>query len=228
MDVLTLIIIATLIGGALALILYPLWRQTRPDAIFRIDRSGQTLEEYEARYQALLDAIRDLMFDHEMGKVSTEDYETLLNRTKLEAAGVRRHIDRLNRSTTEAIDAALDAKIETLIAQMNPAGLNGDEPLLHEVEAEIELLKQVKPEQPADHAPRFSQDGRTCPQCDKPFQPGDAFCSRCGHSLAGLEVKENICPECGYEYQPDDAFCTRCGTALTQTPENAKTTEFST
>jgi hypothetical protein len=232
MDALTLITITALIGGTLALIFYPLWQQTRPDAIVRLDRSGQTLEEVEARYQALLDAIRDLMFDYEMGKVSTEDYETLLNRTKLEAAGVRRHIDQLKRSSTEAIDAALEAEIETLIAQTSPAGLNGHEPLLREVETEIELLKQVKPGQPTDHAPRFSQDGLICPQCAQPVQSGDAFCARCGHSLAELEVKENICPECGYEYQPDDAFCARCGMALTeaqqQTGENAKTTEFST
>lgn len=232
MDALTLIIIAALIGGALALIFYPLWQQTRAEAMFRLDRSGQTLEEYEARYQALLAAIQDLMFDYEMGKVSSEDYETLLNRTKLEAANVRRHIDQLNRSSTEVIDAALEAEIEALIAQTSPAGLNGKETLLREVEAEIELLKQVKPEQPTDHAPRFSRDGLICPQCAQPVRSGDVFCARCGQSLAELEVKENICPECGYEYQPDDAFCARCGTTLTetqqQTGENAKTTEFST
>jgi len=228
MEPLTLIAIVALIGGVLALIFYPLWQQTRPEAVFRVDKSGQTLEEYEARYQALLAAIRDLMFDYEMGKVSTEDYETLLNRTKLEAANVRRHIDQLNRSSTEAIDAALDAKIEALIAQMSSTGLNGDELLLREVEAEIELLKQVKPEQPTDQAPRFSQDGLICPQCAQPVRSGDAFCARCGQSLAELEVKENICSECGYECQPDDTFCARCGTALIETPENAKTTEFST
>jgi len=232
MDALTLIIIAALIGGALALIFYPLWQQTRPEAIFRLDQSGQTLEEVEARYQALLDAIRDLIFDYEMGKVSNEDYETLLNRTKLEAAGVRRHIDRLNRSTPNAIEATLDAEIEILIAQMSTAGLNGHEPLLAEVEAEIELLKQVKPEQPAQQGPDLSQAGSICPHCDTPFRPGAAFCAHCGQSLAELKAKETLCPECNYKYQPGDAFCVRCGTALTQaqqqTGENAKTTEFST
>ncbi|HEX9924132.1 MAG TPA: zinc ribbon domain-containing protein [Anaerolineae bacterium] len=232
MDALTLITIAVLIGGALALIFYPLWQQTRPEAVFRVDGSGQTLEEYEARYQALLEAIRDLMFDHEMGKVATEDYETLLNRTKLEAANVRRHIDQLNRSAPESIEAGLEAEIEALIAQTGRAALNGNEALLREVEAEIELLKQVKPGPQMDVATPVRADGLTCPHCAQPVQSGDAFCARCGQSLAGLEAKENVCPECGYEHQPDDAFCARCGTTLTQaqqqTGENAKTTEFST
>jgi hypothetical protein len=232
MEPLSLIAIVALIGGALTLIFYPLWQQTRPEAVFPIDRSGQTLEEYEARYQALLDAIRDLMFDYEMGKVSAEDYEMLLNRTRLEAARVRRHIDQFNRRATEAIEAGLDAEIEALIAHMSRAGLNGSEPLLREVEAEIELLKQVKTEQQTGAAAHFSQNRLTCPHCTQPVRPGDAFCARCGQSLAGVEVKENICPACGYEHQPDDAFCARCGTALTraqqQASEHAKTTQLST
>ena len=52
MDAFTLILGLLLIGGALALILYPFWQQTRPEAIFRMNNAGQTLEEYQARYQA--------------------------------------------------------------------------------------------------------------------------------------------------------------------------------
>ena len=60
MDPITLISILILVGSALLLILYPLWQQIRPEAIFKINRSGQTLEEHQARYQALLAAMRDL------------------------------------------------------------------------------------------------------------------------------------------------------------------------
>lgn len=232
MDTLSLIASVALIGGTLALIFYPLWQQTRPEAVFRLDGSGQTLEEVEARYQALLAAIQDLMFDYEMGKVSAGDYETLLNRTKLEAASVRRHIDQLNGPVAESVDAGLEAQIETLIAQMNTVGLNGNESLLREVEAEIELLKQVKPGPQTAVAAPIRADGLTCPHCAQPVRPGDAFCAHCGQSLAGLEINEAVCSECGYEYQADDAFCARCGTALfqaqQQAPKNAKTTEFST
>ena len=108
MDHLSLILILALGVGVLLLIAYPLWQQTRPEAIFRANRSGQTLAEYQARYQAALDSIRDLMFDYEMGKVSTEDYELLLHKTKLEAAQIRQQIDRLSQGQVSMIDPALD------------------------------------------------------------------------------------------------------------------------
>ena len=111
MDTLTLIISLALGLIVLVVILYPLWQQTRPEAIFRVDRSGQTLEEYQARYQAVLASIKDLMFDYEMGKVSTEDYEPLLASSKLEAAEIRRHIDRLGQGLVSEIDPALDARV---------------------------------------------------------------------------------------------------------------------
>ena len=42
MEPVTLIISLALVVGAFALILYPLWQQTRPEAIFRVNRTGQT------------------------------------------------------------------------------------------------------------------------------------------------------------------------------------------
>jgi RNA polymerase subunit RPABC4/transcription elongation factor Spt4 len=217
MDVLSPVIIVILIGGALTLIFYPLWQQTRPETILRVNRPGQTLEEYQARYQALLTAIKDLMFDYEMGKISTEDYERLLNKTKLEAAEIRRQIDHLEHSTTADIEASLDAEIETLIDQPSH-NFETDEALLREVEAEIELLKDVK----LDKQPTtgLADDKLTCPHCHKIIQPGDVFCAHCGQSLAELETEfktefdADACPKCGYSSQPDDVFCARCGATL--------------
>jgi Zn finger protein HypA/HybF involved in hydrogenase expression len=208
MDILTLIISLALGGGALALIFYPLWQQTRPEAIFHIDRSGQTLEEYQARYQAILAAIKDLMFDHEMGKVSTEDYQDLLARTKIEAAEIRQQIDRLSRrrETAEA-DPAREDEIETLIAQAKSGLLtNGNEPLLREIEAEVETLKHI-------NLPDGDTAEMACPQCGTPYVVGDAFCTGCGYAVGELETTPT-CPECQLPVEPDDAFCARCGTAL--------------
>jgi predicted nucleic acid-binding Zn ribbon protein len=202
MDTTTLIVSLILAGGVLALVLYPLWRQTRSQTTFRVDRHpGQTLEEYQARYQAALAAIKDLMFDHEMGKVSTEDYEALLPRAKLEAAEIRRQIDQFSQYPPATIDQALDTTIESLVAQLRQGQLNGNEALLGEVEAEIESLKHGQFDPQTGHL--------TCPNCGKTFEVGDAFCSRCGHSLA-----EDTCPQCGQTFQPGDAFCAKCGTAL--------------
>jgi DNA-directed RNA polymerase subunit RPC12/RpoP len=206
MDALTLFISLIITGGVLTFILYPLWRQTRPETAFQPGQAGQTLEEYEARYQAALAAIRDLMFDYEMGKVSAEDYETLLPQAKLEAAKIRRQIDRLSHTTPSEIDPALDAKIETLIAELKREQADGNETLLRAVEAEIESLKNTQLD---------TETGQpTCPHCGQTFAVGDAFCSGCGHSLASIKTEQNVCPNCGNTFQPDDAFCAKCGVAL--------------
>ena len=208
MDAFTLILGLLLIGGALALILYPFWQQTRPEAIFRMNNAGQTLEEYQARYQAALAAIKDLMFDYEMGKVSAEDYELLLARAKLEAANIRQHIDRLSAGTE--IAPALDTEIEMLIAEVRQQGFNGQKTLLNEeVEAEIEHLKNLA---------SGASEEITCPNCGKTVQADDAFCGRCGLALAEVKAtNENICLNCGYPFQPGDAFCVKCGAALDDT-----------
>jgi len=210
MDILTLIISLALGVIVLVVILYPLWQQTRPEAIFRIDRSGQTLEEYQARYQAVLAAIKDLMFDYEMGKVTTEDYEPLLARSKLEAAEIRRHIDRLSQENVAEIDPVLETEIETLIAQLKSSHSNGNESLLREIEAEIETLKNISFTDAANHL--------NCLNCGQPYEITDAFCSGCGQPLPEYsgQAAEDLCSECGQPVEPDDAFCAKCGTPLTE------------
>jgi predicted nucleic acid-binding Zn ribbon protein len=214
MDALTLTLSLALVAGAFGLILYPLWQQTHSEAGLQSDRSGQTLEEYQARYQASLEAIKDLMFDHEMGKISAEDYEKLLAKSKLEAAEIRHQIDRLNHSTAADKEAALDVEIERLVAQLRMGQLNGSEALLDEVDVEVEALKDIR------LGPAVVEE-TACPHCGQTFLPGDAFCTSCGQALPEVTLAEpdttvEICPACGYAYRPDDAFCARCGQALNE------------
>jgi len=192
------------------LIAYPLWKQTRPEAMFKVTRTGQTLEENEARYQALLASIKDLMFDYEMGKVSADDYNTLLEKTKLEAADVRREIDRLSQAADlDNIPLKLDAEIEALIVQTRQTPPADIETLGTEVDAEIELLKTV-------HLAADTDDLK-CPHCGRSTHPDDAFCSGCGQPLPtplAQQVDTDTCPQCGSEVQPNDVFCAKCGASL--------------
>jgi hypothetical protein len=203
----SLIATLVLIGIALLLVLYPLWRQTRSDNTSQIDQSGQTLEEYQVRYQAHLAAIKDLMFDYEMGKVSQEDYDALLAKTKQEAAQVRRQLDALTEPSATQIDTALDTEIESLIAQYRNGNIPDSETLLQEVNAEIELIQSTQ-----------LDTQLACSACGNLLHPDDAFCSKCGQPVpaaeAGAEIEVNFCPQCGTPTQVDDAFCARCGKAL--------------
>lgn len=209
MEILTILIVVLLVVLALTLVVYPLWQQTRPEALFQINRSGQTLEEYQARYQATLASIKDLMFDHEMGKVSEEDYQLLLNKAKLEAAGYRKEIERLGSNTGE-IDTALNAQIEARISQIRGHATNNSNQLLQAVDAEIALLKQTQ-------APLQGNGALACPNCGRPFQPGDAFCVGCGQSVQNVlpPNQTHVCPQCGAPTKTEDSFCAQCGHALT-------------
>jgi hypothetical protein len=200
MDILTIILSLVLVGGTLALVLYPLWRQ--PQTRASRDASGRTVEELEARYQASLAAIRDLMFDFEMGKVTQEDYDALLTKSKLEAAQIRRQIDQMSQSSEAEIDPDIDAEIEKLVAQLKAAPANGNEALLKEVDKEIEILKHAQ------------DDTLACPSCGSVAQADDSFCSSCGQSLENVKIDKSTCSECGTPIQPDDAFCAKCGTEL--------------
>ena len=210
MEPLILILSLALGAAALALIFYPLWQQTRPEAIFRVDRSGQTLEEYQARYQAILAAIKDLMFDYEMGKVSEEDYNLLLQRSKLEAAEVRRHLDRLTHPATAELDPVLEAEIERLVAQFRRGQPDGNQALLTEVEAEIESLKNISFNEPATDL--------SCSNCGRAYELGDAFCTGCGQALPDITAATtiNTCPDCGHPFESKDLFCAKCGAALAE------------
>lgn len=194
MDPITVIISIALAGGVVGLILYPLWQEHQPTTI-TARRPGQTLEEYQLRYQAALASIKELMFDYEMGKLTPEDYEPLLRQAKLEAAQLRRQIDRLEQNTE--LEPALDTRIESLVIQKKQAGLNGNETLLREINKELNRLTEIKP----DYEPG------SCPHCGRSVQPGDSFCPGCGERLDG-------CPQCGASIQPTDTFCAKCGAQL--------------
>jgi DNA-directed RNA polymerase subunit M/transcription elongation factor TFIIS len=203
-----------------------LWQQTRPEAILNINRPGYTREEYQARYQAALSAIRDLIFDYEMGKISAEDYEKLLAKTKFEAAEIRHQLDRVSRSATTDIEATLDVEIEKLVAQLRHNKFNSHTPLLSEVEAEIELLKQIQ-------LTPAQMEALVCPQCGQALLPDDTFCVICGQMLSPLPsdqpgIMAQGCPSCGYAFQAGDAFCARCGLALADRAQSSQREEIAT
>jgi hypothetical protein len=200
-----LILIAFLVLGAFAFVFRPLFgvkngRWWRPDA----SQAALTLDELVARRDAIYAALKDVEFDQETGKLASEDYQLVRTRYMAEAAQVLRQLDRL---TPEA-EAALDAEIESAVAQLRSNGkqgsLSGAYPadMVEAVEAEIDSL--IK------RATGPDKHGLACPDCGQPYQPGDLFCPACGASLA------DTCPQCGASHQPEDAFCTRCGAPLAE------------
>jgi hypothetical protein len=175
MDVLTIITIVALIAAAVWLVALPLWEPKLPALEQSAEPAGQSWAELQGRYQALLEAIHDLNFDYEMGKVAVEDYEPLLHKTKTKAARLRQRLDDLSQTLSVEDEAGLENEVEALVAQFRQNPIEDDAALRREVESEIERLKTVWP---AALAPP------TCPQCSAPYHAGDAFCTRCGAPLS--------------------------------------------
>ena len=109
------------------------------------------------RYESVLTALRDLDFDHTVGKVTKEDYSPLRHALMEEAADVVVQLD--ERSVVESeVDPSSEVEI-LVIGQTLP----------------VESALRVRAVLPlSDNA---------CPACGRILRPGSVFCTSCGIKL---------------------------------------------
>jgi len=176
----------------IVLVGYPLWRQARNvERRSQSRASSEAVEECRARYAAALATIRDLMFDHEMGKIATDDYEALLAKAKLEAAQIQQQLANYTRQQTE-LDPAVATTIDALVLQQRNNGAEATADLATdlalqrsalqgEVQAELERLKMIS----VDH----ETGAPVCSHCRAVIEIGDLFCPECGQDLQAAPTK---------------------------------------
>jgi hypothetical protein len=122
----------------------------------------------KAERDRVIDALRELDFDHTLGKIPPEDYPTQRAELLQKGAAVLRRLDEL---TPAASTDAPASRIEKGAAGMDA---HGSELLDEEIESMIA-------------ARRREHKGRSagfCPKCGKPVLVSDKFCPACGKSLA--------------------------------------------
>ena len=154
----------TLVGIAVAAIAFPLLREREdPDSVEireDLDTVTDPLVELEGRRDAVYQAIRELRFDYDVGKVSETDYNIFDTQLKAQAVTVLKEIDALQ--AAEA-DTALNDSLEAEIAALRHVNGNGP-------------VKTV-PRQPV---PAGGVAVNFCPQCGTKVRSGDKFCGTCG------------------------------------------------
>lgn len=186
------IVIAILVVLVIGFIAYPLFTAPHPQAAF----TATALDSLIAQRDSAYDAIRDLDFDFQLGKLSQSDYESLREKYKARAALALQEIDQLAGSTGAA------ERIEEEVARLRARGAGpasrSDAKDGDAIDQEVARLRRhrAKPanaDAPADgdaaeqeiarlRAARRS-DVLHCSKCGTPYHTGNRFCSKCGTKL---------------------------------------------
>ncbi len=157
-----IVVIAILMAAiAVAIVIWPVVRGGR--ARFMNDPEPELVSmELLARREVALTAIKDLEFDHAVGKIEEEDFQALNAQLRAEAIAVLKEIDR----RLGAI-ADVGAQPEREVARKRRKKTAAPASLEAQIEAEIAALRR-----PAQ--------GRSCARCGAALAAEDRFCKRCG------------------------------------------------
>lgn len=151
----------------------------------RSERSERS-ERYEHQSSALLaerdrvlNALLELDFDNDLGKIPGEDYA--LQRAALLQAGADalRQLDALEPGSSSR-QASAEARLEAVAVGRRANGAARPRPALSDGDADAELEALIA-------ARRRSRQGKStgfCPKCGKALQASDRFCPGCGTQCA--------------------------------------------
>jgi hypothetical protein len=158
---LELILAIIIVLGVLAFIAYPLFKTSPEERTETPIALDGLLSQRDAAY----DAIRDLDFDFQMGKLSESDYATMRERYRGRAAVALEQIDESSRTSAGSL---AEEQIAALRAAKRVTVAPDDA-----IEREIALRRARK---------GATADSR-CPNCGTPNTAGDTFCAKCGNKL---------------------------------------------
>ena len=141
---------------------------------------ASSLGELFSHRDSVFQALRELNFDHQVGKVSDADHSVFEASLKHAAADSLRAIDEWE----AAADQLLDQEAESWSGKRPPSERTGtrscpncERPAAHEDQfcAHCGTRLQAPP------TPAVKQ----CPKCGLSFAPGNQFCAGCGQKLSG-------------------------------------------
>jgi rubrerythrin len=141
----------------------------------------ESLDELLGQRDAAMQALRELNFDHRMGKISDEDFAVFEAGLKHSAAESLRALDEWEAQTQDELDQALDREIAARRSQLVSGGRTcpscgrpaADEDKFCAIcGATLTTAPIVAP--PA---------GIACARCGRTADPVDRFCAGCGQAL---------------------------------------------
>jgi hypothetical protein len=186
------VLAAILIGGAFYLVALPVLQHARRvTAPSSLTLEQERLDDLLANRDAAFQALRELNFDHRVGKITDEDFVEFEDHLKRNAAESLRALDEWEGEAGDDLDQAVEWAV-----QARKQGLTGE----------------------ADEDRPSVNDGRICSKCDRPASAGDRFCGGCGAPLPDSAPPQPAstlaCPTCGHPRRAEDKFCAGCGQQL--------------
>jgi hypothetical protein len=168
--------------GALAFVVWPLLKPGPAPVMVEDDR----LTELLGRKDAVLQAIKDLEFDYQVGKLSEEDFHLYDQRLRRQAVALLQQIEQVAPQSAD-IDAALEAEIAQRRRVLEPA-----RPVIKAAPAAVAAVAAAAPvpigaQSPAvaiaaGAVPNGTASGtvRYCTNCGTRLEAHHKFCANCG------------------------------------------------
>lgn len=164
---LTIAIALLLSLAALAFVLWPLFSaKVKP-----YHTENDELTELLVRKEGIMAAIKDLEFDHQIGKVNEEDYQRFDARLRRQAIAYMQQIEKVAPQTI-GLEDALEAEIARQRRTANGNGTAKALPL------KAETAKPVVASAPST--------SRFCTTCGEALSANHKFCANCGAPVASV------------------------------------------
>jgi hypothetical protein len=141
--------------------------------------TGRRKKELEREKAALLKALKELEFDHEMGKVSDADFREIGGQYRQRAMRVLRQLDEAGADYKALVERELKARLG---AQVPTAPAEGG------MKRSADEGMKLVPSSPPKAARVVPVEKPRCPDCATENDGDAVFCKKCGRKFAGAEV----------------------------------------
>jgi hypothetical protein len=185
----TILLGVLLAAAALAVLAYPILRGSPAPvgagasigAQVGLQPNEEQLDELLARREAALQALRELNFDRQVGKISDQDFGAFESNLKLAAAGAFRALDEWEDDADRRLGPALSRdyviRLESLKQGVSCAACG------RRSGADDRFCAGCGAPIPAPSALAPAASVAVCAACGRGAEPGDRFCAGCGRPL---------------------------------------------
>jgi hypothetical protein len=166
------------------------------------------------RKRKALRALKDLEFEHAVGKLDDADYLQLSSHYRDEAKAILREIDdgalpqRARAEEIARVYLQQKLEVEGKRVRANQAVPGG------KTRRAQEALRPAEAAPPIDALTSEPSRRQGCSLCSSSNEPDAVFCKGCGVRLSPVE-----CSSCSTVNEPDAVFCKRCGRAVEASPD---------